>query len=249
MNSPLDTSAGRYAFRALLVAYGVMWAGGIGHYVLVGKPPLDAPWAASLFLLLAGMIVFITASGRERRALAAAAAIGFLAEIIGVRYGFLFSPYSYTRVLIPHLLDVPLVMLSAWMVLVAYTSQLAERFALSRPVRAIAGALWMTSIDLVIDPLAANQLGYWRWVETGVFYGVPFHNFVGWFLVSLLIFLVIPAPERSSPLALHVGLSIVIFFTAIALSLHVWLAGGIGLILVLIDLLVRLRRTGSVSPA
>lgn len=247
MNSNLRSRSGNYLFwlfRALLGAYGVMWAGGIGHYVLVGKPPLDAPWAASLFLLLAGLIVFIAATRRERLGLAIAAVIGFIAEIVGVRYGFLFSPYSYTRVLIPHLLDVPIVMLSAWMVLVAYTGQLAARLGLSGIGRVIGGAAWMTAIDLVIDPLAANQLGYWRWVETGAFYGVPFHNFVGWFVVSLLIFLVIPAPDRRSPLALHIGLSIVIFFTAIALSLQVWLAGLIGLGLVIVDLVVRRRFRG-----
>lgn len=238
----------------LLTAYVVMWGGGVGHYVLIGRPPLDAPWAASLFLSLAGIVVLLTAAATERFGLILAALIGFIAEIVGVRYGFLFSPYSYTRVLIPHLLDVPLVMLFAWMVLVAYTWQLwspiggRRDLKLSAPVWAVVSAAWMTAIDLVIDPLAANQLGYWRWVGTSPYYGIPFHNFVGWFLVSLVIFLLIPPPRNENRLASAVGLSIVIFFTAIALSLKVWGAGLIGLVLIGIDIAVR-RQLRSVTDS
>ncbi|MFN7826656.1 MAG: carotenoid biosynthesis protein [Acidobacteriota bacterium] len=239
-------SATPLVVKILLGAYVVMWLGGVGHYAIVGKPPLDAPWAATLFLALAGLVVLLTTARAQQRTLVIAALIGFAAEIIGVRYGFLFSPYSYTKVLIPHLFDVPLVMLSAWMVLVAYTLQLWGRLSLSRPLFLLICSGWMTAIDLVIDPLAANQLGYWRWVEPGVYYGIPFHNFVGWFVVSLAIFIIIPARRESSPLALQVGLSIVIFFTVIALSFKVWIAAAVGIILVLTDLLAR-RKAGRMN--
>ena len=228
--------------KILLGAYVVMWLGGVGHYAIVGKPPLDAPWAATLFLALAGLVVLLTTARPQQRTLVVAALIGFAAEIVGVHYGFLFSPYSYTKVLIPHLFDVPLVMFSAWMVLVAYTLQLWGRLSLSRPLFLLICSGWMTAIDLVIDPLAANQLGYWRWVEPGLYYGIPFHNFVGWFVVSLAIFTIIPARRESSPLALQVGLSIVIFFTVIALSFKVWGAAMVGILLIAIDLVIRRSR-------
>jgi len=234
----------RWWVRALFVAYLVMWGGGIGHYALVGKPPLDAPWAASLFLLLAGLIVAATSRRGEVGVLLTAAAIGFAAEVVGVRYGFLFSEYAYTDVLLPHLWKVPVVMLSAWMVLVAYTRELYLHVhwpGSPRLVGALVGALWMTAIDLVIDPLAANQLGYWRWVGTGPYYGIPTHNFLGWFVVSLLIFLLLPGPREHHPWALMVGRSILLFFSLIALSFQLWLAGGVGLLLCLLDL--GLRRT------
>lgn len=234
--------------KILLGAYVVMWLGGVGHYAIVGKPPLDAPWAATLFLALAGLVVLLTTARPQQRTLVVAALIGFAAEIVGVHYGFLFSPYSYTKVLIPHLFDVPLVMFSAWMVLVAYTLQLWGRLSLSRPLFLLICSGWMTAIDLVIDPLAANQLGYWRWVEPGLYYGIPFHNFVGWFVVSLAIFTIIPARRESSPLALQVGLSIVIFFTVIALSFKVWIAAAVGVLLVLIDLFAR-RQAGRIDAS
>ena len=81
---------------------------------------------------------------------------------------------------------------------------------------------------------AANQLGYWRWARAGEYYGIPFHNFAGWFVVSLLIFSLLPARREANPAAAHIGLSIVLFFTIIALTFHLWLAGLIGIGLALL---------------
>jgi len=217
----------------LILAYVVMWVGGVGHYALIGGPPLDAPWAASVFLLLAGVIVVVTSAKRDLPGLVAAATLGFIAEILGVHYGFIFSPYNYTSVLQPQLLGVPLVMLSAWMVLVAYVRQMLAGLKLSVWLEAVLAAAWMTAIDLVIDPLAANQLGYWRWEQSGAYYGIPLHNFIGWFVVSLLIFCLVRRRWEENVIARYVGLSIVLFFSAIALSYNLWLAGGVGILLAL----------------
>ncbi|HEX9001291.1 MAG TPA: carotenoid biosynthesis protein [Blastocatellia bacterium] len=217
----------------LILAYVVMWIGGVGHYALIGGPPLDAPWAASVFLLLAGVIVVVTSAKRDLPGLVAAATLGFIAEILGVHYGFIFSPYNYTSVLQPQLLGVPLVMLSAWMVLVAYVRQMLAGLKLSVWLEAVLAAAWMTAIDLVIDPLAANQLGYWRWEQSGAYYGIPLHNFIGWFVVSLLIFCLVRRRWEENVIARYVGLSIVLFFSAIALSYNLWLAGGVGILLAL----------------
>jgi len=238
--SQLRLSLRSLPLAALILAYAVMWVGGVGHYVLVGGPPMDAPWAASVFLLLAGVIVAVTSvkvgAKRDLLGLFAAAGLGFVAEIIGVRYGFLFSPYGYTSVLQPQLFAVPLVMLSAWMVLLAYVRQMLARLDLPHWIEAVLAAAWMTAIDLVIDPLAANQLGYWRWAKSGVYYGIPLHNFIGWFGVSFLIFGLVRQRWRENVFARYVGLSIVAFFSAIALSYGLWLAGGIGAALCFIHL-------------
>lgn len=224
----------------IAIAYAVMWLGGIGHYVLIGKPPLDAPWAASLFLFLAGLLVVGANPMDEIRVLAIAALIGFLAEFIGVRWDFIFSEYAYTGVLVPQLFDVPLVMLSAWMVLVAYARQITAHFDLPAWGDALLAAGWMTAIDLVIDPLAANQLGYWRWANSGAYHGIPLHNFIGWFVVSLIIFIVVRNRPRRNNVSLVVGLSIVLFFTAIALSYGLYLPGAVGICLSIIHLTLQI---------
>ena len=233
----------RLPLAALISAYAVMWIGGVGHYVLVGRPPLDAPWAASVFLLLAGVIVAVTSAKRELLMLSVAAALGFLAEVLGVHYGFIFSPYHYTSVLQPQLLGVPLVMLSAWMVLVAYVRQMLASAALPAWLEAVLAAAWMTAIDLVIDPLAANQLSYWRWQQSGAYYGIPLHNFIGWFVVGLLIFGVLRRRAERNVAARYVGLSIVLFFSAIAFSYELWAAGGVGVLLCLFDWRIRRLKT------
>lgn len=231
-----DWSKRSLILSILIAAYAIMWIGGVGHYVLIGRPPLDAPWAASVFLLLAGLIVAVSSCGNELLSLVAAASLGFIAEIIGVRFGFIFSEYFYTQVLQPHLLGVPLVMLSAWMVLVAYIRQMLMDINLPPWLEAALAAAWMTAIDLVIDPLAANQLGYWRWAKAGPYYGVPLHNFAGWFIVSLIIFLLVRGRPRVNRMSRYVGLTIVIFFAAIAFSYGLILAGTIGVALCLLHL-------------
>jgi putative membrane protein len=218
---------------ALAAAYAVMWIGGVGHYAWYGAPPMDAPWAASVFLLLAGLLVVFTSGKKDLIGLFIAAALGFVAEVLGVRYGFIFSPYRYTEVLQPQLFDAPLVMLCAWMALVAYCRQMLRNFKLPLWIEATLAALWMTAIDLVIDPLAANQLGYWRWAGSSAYYGIPLRNFAGWFVVSLIIFMVVNSAARQNAWAEYVGLSIVLFFTLIAFSFGLRLAGGIGLALCL----------------
>ena len=44
-------------------------------------------------------------------------------------------------------------------------------------------------IDLIIDPVSYKVKQYWLWEETGVYYGIPFSNFVGWFLVAFVLHL------------------------------------------------------------
>ncbi len=231
-----------FMLAALVGAYAVMWIGGVGHYTLSGgtpQPPLDAPWAASVFLALAGLLIVVTSRGSELIGLSAAALLGYTAEVIGVRFGFIFSPYRYTDILQPQILGAPLVMLCAWMALVSYCRQMLGPFNLPRWIESALAALWMTAIDLVIDPLAANQLGYWRWAQSGAYYGIPLRNFVGWFVVSFIIFCLLSwrSPKntfeirigRKNQMARYVGISIILFFTIIALSSGLALAGSIGL--------------------
>jgi len=221
---------------ALIITYVVMWIGGVAHYILAGGPPMDAPWAASVFLFLAGLIVAVTSAKKDLAGLFLAAGLGFLAELLGVHFGFIFSPYSYTSVLQPQLAGVPLVMICAWLVLVAYVRQMLAGLNLAVWMEAALAAAWMTAIDLVIDPLAANQLGYWRWQQTGAYYGIPLHNFIGWFVASLIIFVVVNRRWQENVFARYVGLSIVLFFSTIALSYGLLGAACVGVTLCLVHL-------------
>jgi bisanhydrobacterioruberin hydratase len=221
-----------WTLGALWALYLIMWIGGVGSYLLLGGVRAGDEWTAPLFLALAGLIVLVSAGPARGAALAAAGLAGFAIEWVGLEGGWLFGAYVYTDVLSPKLLGVPLVMISAWLVLAAYVHDRVRVPGWPVAAGIAFGAALLTAIDLVIDPLAAGPLQYWRWADGGAFYGVPAHNFAGWFVagaivLSVLRFLAGPARERV-PAAAPVGWSIVLFFTILAAGHRLWVPALIG---------------------
>ena len=208
----------RAALAVLVPAFAVLWVGGVASH-WVGSVRADEGWLASAFLLLAGLIVLLgERAPRGAAALAFVALAGFAVEGVGVRTGVPFGRYVYTEVLRPQLLGVPVVMGLAWMSLVAYAAEVAGRLRLPPWPAALAAALWTTAADLVIDPLAANQLGYWTWARAGDYYGIPFTNFVGWFVTGLVACRVVGPDRRPNFWAGFVGTAILLFFALVALA-------------------------------
>ncbi len=201
---------------ALWIAYAVLWCGGVASYLWMGGPPAGTGWTAPAFLFLGALLALSLARPGWRWQLPAAGIAGMAAEFAGLQWGFPFGAYSYTGVLYPAVLGVPVAIGCAWLILFAYVRQMLAWFGVSGWLRAAIGASWMTALDLVIDPLAAGPLGYWVWAGGGRYYGVPGSNFAGWFVVSAGLFLVFrrsPAKDRS---ATAVGFSVLLFFTLIA---------------------------------
>lgn len=218
------------ALVALCSAYGLMWTGGVVSQFVWGHRPSDTAWTSPLFLLLATAIVFQFADLHASLRLLAAGVIGFVAEAAGVHFGVPFGAYGYTSELGFSTLGVPVVIAGAWIILVAYSRALFGPHSVWLP------AAWMTAIDLLIDPLAANSLGFWQWFEPGPYFGVPLLNFAGWFLVSALIFLLcrFRAPQQAGWL----GVSVVAFFTAIAVAHRMWVPAGIGAVIASVSAVV-----------
>jgi bisanhydrobacterioruberin hydratase len=217
---------------ALSGCYLLLWLGGVVSYLWWGRTPAGASWAAPAFLFLAGLIVLVAAEPAYRIVLLVVAASGFTAEAIGVHFGVPFGRYHYTATLQPQILGVPLVMAAAWLVLVAYVKEMLAEVRLPTWIKTLCAALWMTALDLVIDPLAAGGLDYWRWATTGSYYGIPLQNFFGWFAVSWFIFsflsLIRKTPLQRIPGASLMGFSILLFFTVIAIGFALKLVVSIG---------------------
>jgi bisanhydrobacterioruberin hydratase len=240
------------ALGVLWGLYLVMWAGGVAVYTIYGRVRPGDEWAAPLFLALAGAIVIVSAGVRRGAVLLLAGVAGFLCEYVGLQGGWLFSEYAYTDLLAPKALGVPLVMISAWMVLVAYARELLRPFRAPLPVRVVAGAALLTTIDLVIDPLAAGPLQYWTWTAGGTFHGVPAHNFAGWFAASLLILTILYTADRRTQAiegARNVGLTVVLFFTVLAAAFALVVPAAVGVLLCSGDVLLRTRRPGWLPEA
>jgi uncharacterized membrane protein len=151
-----------------------------------------------------------------------------LAELGGVQVALLFGPYSYSGVLQPQLGGVPVVMACAWIILLGYVKSRLPLLGMNRWVAVVAGAVWMTAIDLVIDPVATLGLGYWVWHAPGPYYGVPFSNFTGWLLVSAILLAAGWNARVEGRAPRWVGLSVVVFFGLLALAHRLWWAWAAG---------------------
>lgn len=230
------------AFAILIVAlcYMVLWIGGVANHLF--RIAENKDYLAALFLSLAtALILLSTKVSNDVLLLVLIALFGFAAEVFGVHFGFPFGSYHYTETLQPKLLGVPLVMGLAWLNLVAYIKQMLLPFKLNLLVQALVGGVWMTLIDLIIDPLAANQLGYWRWYDSGFYYGVPAINFAGWFITSFIIFLIFNKELVTNEIAKHIGISIVLFFTLLAFSYALYTVALIGCGLFIIHIVIGIK--------
>jgi hypothetical protein len=200
----------------LWAPFAFLWLGGIIRIVLFGGHPPGPVWAAPAFLLLAAAST-VAAEPREWRALVAAACIGFAVEVLGVQTRLPFGAYRYSAVLAPSFFGVPVAIAGAWLVLIAYVRQMQV------PLRA--AAVWMAAIDLIIEPLAAGRLNYWRWSAVGF-----------WYLASVLILYAAGKPAPRNFAVFAVGLSIQIFFTVIAAALGLYPAAAVGVALCLLGI-------------
>ena len=208
----------RAAMALALAVFAVLWVGGVASHWL-GVSREDDGVLASVFLLTAGVIVLLGEPTRRGAALLVSVALfGFAVEVVGESFGVPFGSYTYTGALRPQLLGVPAVMGPAWMVLTAFACEAAPRLGPRCWTAAALAALLTTAADLVIDPLAANRLGYWVWAHEGVYYGIPASNFVGWFFTALLACRVLQTRRGANPSATFVGAAILLFFALVALA-------------------------------
>lgn len=226
--------AHKFIILILIPCYSLLWVGGTVSYLFLCGPPSESRWTAPLFLCLAAALALALTHPNYRLHLTACGLFGIAIEIVGVRFGFPFGRYIYTQELQPLVLGVPIAIGCAWLVLFAYVKQMLQFLGIPAKWQYLYGASWMVSLDLLIDPLASGPLGYWIWEKKGWYCGVPLTNFLGWFVVSLALFLIFrnPWPRRMG--VLQVGLSIVIFFCLIALARGIFGAILAGIVLILL---------------
>ena len=123
--------------------------------------------------------------------------ISFAFEAVGTNTGVPFGNYIYPEsVNGPLLFGVPPLLTLAYIAM-AYASLWIAGILLSRtgPLRGsdlfgvvpVAAAL-MVIWDLAIDPTQSTVEGHYVWANGGPYFGVPFENFIGWFLNGLVYF-------------------------------------------------------------
>jgi len=119
--------------------------------------------------------------------------VGFILEYIGLNTGLPFGSYEYLAFKAIRILGVPYPIILAWgmYIVVSYN---ASKYILekgdfrSRVVQSMLPSILMVYIDIAVDPIMVNKR-IWIW-RNGFFitwFGVPLSNFIGWFIVSLVI--------------------------------------------------------------
>ena len=123
--------------------------------------------------------------------------VGNAFENLGVVTGFPFGRYYFSDAMGPKLFEVP-ILLGLVYVGMGYLSWTLGRAILGSLRAALTGArtvalllvaaFIMVAWDLANDPVWANINRLWVWQHGGRYFGVPFTNFLGWYLVVYVIY-------------------------------------------------------------
>ncbi|WP_082234353.1 carotenoid biosynthesis protein [Halobacillus massiliensis] len=157
-------------------------------------------WANSVFLITAGLIggiYFTQLYGWIRGTIFSLFVIivSIYVEHLGVKSGFLFGNYSYGENFGLKIVDTPITIGFAWLLIIGCSHELARgitqqlSLVFQKLTFLFTGSLIAVTMDLILDPVAFKVQQYWIWDEPGIYYDIPFSNFFGWFVLSLFFHL------------------------------------------------------------
>jgi putative membrane protein len=133
--------------------------------------------------LLVSMIILILSRKKNVRPfwlmLAICFVVGIVVELIGTKTGLLFGDYAYGATLGPQVFGVPWIIGVNWGILVVCTASAVNRIKAHLIVKALFAALIMTSIDILIEPVAIES-DFWTW-KSGE---IPIYNYICWFAIA-----------------------------------------------------------------
>jgi putative membrane protein len=118
-------------------------------------------------------------------------------ENLSIYTGFPFGHYHYDDSFGPKLLKAPYFLTIAYFYIVyvvwnmahillrRYTNKIAGSWVVVLPIVAM---FILVMFDIVIDPYFSTVQGRYIWHDGGPFFGVPFVNFMGWYLCTYTMF-------------------------------------------------------------
>lgn len=129
-----------------------------------------------------------------------AAITGTVMEYMGLTYGTVFGGYYVYKSQFT-LFHVPLSVIAYWGVFIYIGYCLVNSFlywvqkdkpntrqtnAWLLPLLVLLDGVVVVAIDLFMDPLQV-KMGSWQWLSEGPYFGIPIGNFIGWFMVTILV--------------------------------------------------------------
>ena len=107
-------------------------------------------------------------------------------EALSILTSFPYGSFVYNKQLGYKLFDVvPWTVGFGWAPLVIGCFTLGIWQFKNRYNQFIFGVLFLVSADLVLDP-GAVLMRFWTWENPGIYYGIPFSNYLGWLLSSVI---------------------------------------------------------------
>ncbi len=190
----------RFAMAAFIAAIVVSLAGTLllklfpslmGVFGSIYPTLVKAPtWAYMTLLGAIPILMYAPSLGLRKILLFAAwgSAIGGASELIGTSTGFPFGEYLYTVWLGPKILGhVPYFIPLSWFAMSVISLDMAYRITSVRIWRILAASFFMVLWDVSLDPAMSRAFPFWIYPGGGFYYGMPWTNWVGWFVVSLVI--------------------------------------------------------------
>jgi putative membrane protein len=162
--------------------------------------------APAVFALVHGSVLY-----RVRGVLAFSGCcmgIGGICECLSLRTGFPFGHYYFTDLMGPKILEVPVLLVLAYLgigycswvlgvVLLGYRTRALSTAGVF--VLALVASTVMTAWDLSMDAIWSTLDRAWIWRDGGMFFGVPLSNFAGWFFTAFLFYLAFAIYCRMNP--------------------------------------------------
>lgn len=144
--------------------------------------------------------------------------ISWAYETLSILTGFPFGNYHYSDVLGAKIWLVPWTIMPAYFAM-GYFSWSIASILLDKTDNTIKGSeviikpllasFIMVFWDICFDPDSSNLVGMWEWHDGGVYFGVPFSNYMGWFLCVFTFMFIFSLILRNSkeinnnPVAIH----------------------------------------------
>jgi putative membrane protein len=107
-----------------------------------------------------------------------------IAEWIGTSTGLLFGNYYYGENLGTTILGVPLVIGLNWWILIMGASSIVSSLKIKPLTAALIGALLMTVLDWIMEPVAIES-DFWHWKNEQI----PVYNYICWFALAFALLL------------------------------------------------------------
>ncbi len=104
---------------------------------------------------------------------------GYAVEYSAVTHS---TSYYYTEAVLTLPGKVPLGIVLSWGLILLAIYQVVPLLGIGRLRQALAAGLLAVALDFVTDP-AFVSLGFWVWKLPQQWFGIPWNNYVGWFLI------------------------------------------------------------------